>query len=488
MELSMSPAGDTVYPTHMIDNVSVVKSLVMAWTMRYNDVVDADKLHRALLELLEIGDWKKLGGRLKVGNNRRRALEIHVPSSFSKETPAVSFSHVSYDIRIEEHEIAKLLPKASDHPSIHPALNHELAISPDTPKSLKDFTSRDVPMLSLHVVSFQDATLVTISWPHVLFDAVGFSHLVEAWSSVLAGYRERVPTLIGARQDVLYDIGDLSHAKPQFKASEARILAGVALLFFIVRFIWTILTQPIVESRVICIPKDMAERLHQRALADIEGLKDNEEDRWVSPSDAILAWLSRTIFESTARPISMTTPIDARSRLTYLQDAKGVYVQNMILGSFVSLSPGVLGGSLGKQALTSRQGLLHQLDEPNLVGILQLFRKRWNSGKSRAPIFAAPGSVLLTTNSRLKVDIFTKADFSPAVLEMGENEARTNPLGTPVYHYAATINPSRAFRNFVTVHTKDPHGNYWLTAFLTPRQWLAIERDFDMARASTSRI
>ncbi|KAM0345810.1 hypothetical protein ACHAPU_006163 [Fusarium lateritium] len=487
METSKPTSCGTVYPTHMIDNVSVVKSLVMAWTMRYNDVLDADKLHRALSELLELGDWKKLGGRLKVGNNRRGALEIHVPSSFSKETPAVSFTHISYDVGIEEHGLAKLLPKATDHVSIHPALAHELSISPDAPKSLKDFTSRDVPMLSLHVVSFQDATLVTISWPHVLFDAVGFSHLVEAWSSVLAGHRGRVPNLIGARQDVLYDIGNLSHAKPQYEASEARILSGLALLLFVIRFIWNILTQPTVESRVICIPKETAERLHRGALDDIKGGKDVGGDCWASPSDAILAWLSRTLFKFTRRPISMTTPIDARTRLSQLQDAKGVYVQNMLLGSFVSLSPEVLQGSLGKQALTSRQGVLHQLDESNLVGILQLFRKRWDNGKSRAPIFAAPGSVLLTTNNRLKVDLFTKADFSPAVLKADRSQGRTNPSGTPVYHYAAAINANRAFRNFVNVHTKDPEGNYWLTAFFTPRQWLAIEQGFKAERASSSR-
>lgn len=463
----------------MIDNVSVIKSLVMAWTLRFNDVLDADKLHHTLSDLLQIGDWKKFGGRLRVGINPRGALEIHVPSTFTKDKPAISFSHVSYDIGIGEHKQSRLLPKATFRPSIHPAMAHELAIPPGAPKSLKDFTSREVPMLSLHIVSFQDATLVTISWPHVLFDAVGFSHLVEAWSSVLAGRKERVPALIGARDDVLYGIGDLSQASPHHLSSESRILSGLALLWFVVRFIWNILVNPTVESRVICIPKDAVERLHQRVLDDIQDGKDGVHDPWVSPSDAILAWLSRTMFDSASYPVSMTTPIDARTRLSHFKDAKGVYIQNMILGSFVALSPKTFQGPLGNQALESRQGMLDQMEETNLVGILQLFRKRWDIGKTRAPIFAAPGSVILTTNSRLKVDLFTKANFSPAVLQVDNSQTRSNPLGTPVYHYAATINPSIAFRNFVNIHTRDPEGNYWLTGFFTPRQWSKIETSFE---------
>jgi hypothetical protein len=33
--------------------------------MRFNDVLDPKQLNNALLRLLGIGDWKKLGGRLR---------------------------------------------------------------------------------------------------------------------------------------------------------------------------------------------------------------------------------------------------------------------------------------------------------------------------------------------------------------------------------------------------------------------------------------
>ncbi|KAF5232435.1 hypothetical protein FANTH_12979 [Fusarium anthophilum] len=482
MVSSDSPSDHIVYPTHMIDNVSVLKFLVMAWTMRFNDVLYADKLHQSLSELLTIGDWKKLGGRLRYGHNNRGALEVHVPTRYTDERPAVSCSHQHYDISIEEHNAAKLLPKATSRPSTFPGASgpRDFGIPPGAPASLKDYTGRHTPMIGLHIITFLDATIVTVTWPHVLFDAVGFSHLIQAWSAVLAGHKERVPNIIGAKNDVLCDLGKITHAGPQYAASEARILSGIAFILFVIRMLWIILTQPIVESRIICLPKSVVDKLHRRVLEDI---KDNfvQDNPWVSPSDAILAWLSRALVSSSKTPhsISMTTPIDARSRLSQIQNSDGVYVQNMVLGSFVNIAPDDLRGPLGKQALVSRRGLLEQLDESNLIGILQLFRKRWDDGKTRAPIFAAPGSQLLVTNNRLKVDLFTVADFGPAVMQAGKDIQRKNLTGRPVHHYASSLDPGIAMRNFVNIHTRDLEGNYWLSGFFTPRQWSMIEEGFE---------
>ncbi|KAF4955673.1 hypothetical protein FGADI_4366 [Fusarium gaditjirri] len=308
-------------------------------------------------------------------------------------------------------------------------------------------------MIGLHIITFQDATLVTITWPHVLFDAVGFSHLMEAWSAVLAGHKERVPKIIDAKEDVLYNLGDISRAGPQHAASEARILSGLAFILFVIRMLWIILTRPTIESRIICLPKDVVDKLHQQALDDIKGENSEQGDSWVSPSDAILAWLSRALVDSkTPRSISMTTPIDERTRISQLQN-DSVYVQNMILGSFINITQNDLRGPLGKQALVSRRGLLQQLDESNLIGILQLFRVRWDSSKTRAPIFAAPGSQLLVTSNRLKIDLFTAAAFGPAVIQTSKGQQRKKCPGRPVHHYASSLNPGITMRNFVNIHT-----------------------------------
>lgn len=61
------PAGsdDDVYPVHMLDDTTMLRGIVVAWTMCFNDVLDAPKLHTSLSRLLEIGDWRKVGGRLR---------------------------------------------------------------------------------------------------------------------------------------------------------------------------------------------------------------------------------------------------------------------------------------------------------------------------------------------------------------------------------------------------------------------------------------
>jgi hypothetical protein len=58
--------SDDVYPVHMLDDIKTFRDLVVTWTLRFNDVLDADKLHTSLSKLLEIGDWRKVGGRLRL--------------------------------------------------------------------------------------------------------------------------------------------------------------------------------------------------------------------------------------------------------------------------------------------------------------------------------------------------------------------------------------------------------------------------------------
>lgn len=57
---------DVIYPVYKLDNTKTFRSLILAWTLCFNDVLDAEKLRASLAKLLEIGDWRKLGGRLKL--------------------------------------------------------------------------------------------------------------------------------------------------------------------------------------------------------------------------------------------------------------------------------------------------------------------------------------------------------------------------------------------------------------------------------------
>lgn len=58
--------SDDVYPVHMLDGTKTLRDIVVTWTLCFNDVLDAGKLYASLSKLLEIGDWKKVGGRLRL--------------------------------------------------------------------------------------------------------------------------------------------------------------------------------------------------------------------------------------------------------------------------------------------------------------------------------------------------------------------------------------------------------------------------------------
>lgn len=58
--------SDDVYPVHMLDDTKTLRDIVVTWTLRFNDVLDADNLYASLSRLLEIGDWRKVGGRLRL--------------------------------------------------------------------------------------------------------------------------------------------------------------------------------------------------------------------------------------------------------------------------------------------------------------------------------------------------------------------------------------------------------------------------------------
>lgn len=61
-----STDDDVIYPVHKLDDTKTFRKLLLAWTISFNDVMDAEKLRCSLAKLLEIGHWRKLGCRLKL--------------------------------------------------------------------------------------------------------------------------------------------------------------------------------------------------------------------------------------------------------------------------------------------------------------------------------------------------------------------------------------------------------------------------------------
>lgn len=57
---------DQVVPMLYFDDTNMTRGMIMCHTMKFHDVLDADKLHDSLSRLLNLGGWRKLGGRLRL--------------------------------------------------------------------------------------------------------------------------------------------------------------------------------------------------------------------------------------------------------------------------------------------------------------------------------------------------------------------------------------------------------------------------------------
>jgi hypothetical protein len=57
--------GHDVVPFRFWDEQDSVQKLVLEFTYRFDDVLDVGKLKSSLERLLEIGEWRGLGARLK---------------------------------------------------------------------------------------------------------------------------------------------------------------------------------------------------------------------------------------------------------------------------------------------------------------------------------------------------------------------------------------------------------------------------------------
>ncbi|KAK3897997.1 hypothetical protein C8A05DRAFT_19345 [Staphylotrichum tortipilum] len=469
--------SDEVYPLHMLDDTKSLRNIVVTWTLRFNDVLDHEKLHASLAGLLEIGDWGKLGGRLRLKPNG--GLEIHVPRPFTTERPPVSYSHQTFAMAIADHPLAKTLPKASNVPSIQPGPEEfrVFAARDDAPQTLDDFITLDIPQLSLYITTFTDATLVALSWPHTLMDVMGQQALLRGWSLVLAGREAEVPPVLGAREDVVCSAADAPAEKEEESMLCRMRLGGLAMAGFGLRFAWDLMWNR-VETRTVFLPKAVVEGLRRRARGDLPA-QDGKEP-FISEGDVLTAWAVRAVASSLPlpRPVTVLHAVNARFRLASLIRAPGVFVQNMAVAAFAFLSPSAATGSLGHIALENRRQLKEQATEGQVLAFLRQLRRQPEGDRDPGFLCGESSALLMPFTNWTRADLFRAADFSPAVVHAGETgESRRNPPGTVEFQHASSMQPSPAVRNVVVVLGKDHGDNYWLTGILTPQAWAKIEEE-----------
>jgi hypothetical protein len=407
-------------------------------------------------------------------------LEIHAPRTFTVERPAFSYSHASIDITIEEHELAKQLPRPNGKVStwIGPQNFSDFAVRENAPASLEDLLQPDTPQISVHLTSFTNATLVGLSWPHTLMDVMGQQAFLHGWSLVLAGRESEVPPVLGAREDELIAIADAPTGveKTEEYVHKSKQLKGFAMVQFGARFAWDMMTGPKPETKTICLPKNVVAALRLQAQRELPNLLDGEDKPFISDGDVLTAWTMRSVSTSlpSPRPITALHAMNARFRLPTLMNAKGVYLQNMLVPGFVFVSGEIAMGPMGPIAISNRQHLLQQATESQVLASL---REQRISGDPSRLLYSDASALLLPYTDWTKANFFKMADFSAAVVQAGDTQQRRcNPPGTPIFFHASSRRPTAGARLMVVILGKDYEENTWLTLTMSPMAWANIEK------------
>ncbi|EFQ34527.1 uncharacterized protein GLRG_09671 [Colletotrichum graminicola M1.001] len=444
-----------------------MRMMIMSWSMCFHEVLDPEMLNTSLSELLTVGNWRKLGGRPRLAEDGK--LELHIPEAFSPSRPAVHFTTEPSSSSVMSHPLASTIPSLFSH-STHvlsrprilntPSTLTPMLAGPEAPTTFSDYTTTDRPLLSLHVITFNDAAFVTITYPHSVTDGMGRKELVENWCRVLAGRKEDVKPLADPTFDPMARIAQSE--KQRYNETflwEHKRLRGWGKLRFTLNLLWYLLTNRI-RQRNLFIPAATLRTLRQSAEADTS--QSPEAATRLSDSDILTAWLVRLACShitrsSPAKPIAVSTALDLRGRL---------HEEDMPADVGLRLQPrGVQLDKHDGSGLTDAQIYASTKLTYNAVA---------ESGSTNQ--FTEPNGFVVSVSNVSKARFHEVIDFSPAIVktEGGGAEERMTPRGRIVWQ----CNTPRVRMHppcLVYIQGKDHAGNYLAQMLVAEKTWRVIE-------------
>ncbi|KAF4449518.1 putative lysr family regulatory protein [Fusarium austroafricanum] len=419
-------------------------------------------------------------------------LEIHVPETFSSERPSLGFHHDTFDISIEEHPLAsKLTLPVSDEPFIQEKQPDimKLGVPAGTPLCLNDYLESDHPQLTLHVVSFTDATLVSICGPHIAVDAMSLLGLGVAWSLALVGRESEIPPMLSAGEDPMGRAGqDPAFSKPH--ALEALQITGWRLYLFLVYYLFDLLWWRVMTSKTLFLPRQRIQRIYEQAKDSLS----KTPNQFISEGDAIVAWLSITIASAyfpngSNRPLTIGNAYDLRGRAPSIfpvRGDKGTYVQNAVFPCWTIISTESVydrdDSTLGNIALAIRNAIQEQTTEDSIHAQARLTRESLELS-GIPPVFGDPKSLILSFTNVSKAKVLETINFEPAIVHNSNNQSsasnkttsKSTAQGHPVYYHNVGVSPDNLLGRNLSTIDKSSNGDYWIRGNYPPEVWKIIE-------------
>ncbi|KAE9571852.1 hypothetical protein CGMCC3_g11977 [Colletotrichum fructicola] len=341
------------------------------------------------------------------------------------------------------------------------------------PLSLNDYLTSDAPQLGLHIISFSDATLVTLYWPHTLFDAFGKRALLDAWVLMLQGRDGEIASPYGGDApgvdfDPLAKFG--CHSTEPYKL-RSQLMSSLSL------GAWAI--------------GNLLEFLVNDSMSELQdGPNPSDATSFLSEGDVLCAWWTkiatahlpenasarrRTLVLNNAYSLRKalggdTGPLPLKSTDSNKMDAP--YLSNAVgFINVVGTMADVFDKPVGYMASRIRNAIKELGTTPQVEAAAALVR----STKMKLPPFFGDKSMhMITYSNWTKTDLFN-VDFSSVVKtkDSGNKQRRGRPV------YIQNNQAGFGLPNAFVIIGRDLDGNYWLSGYMSQGLWAKTEAAFE---------
>lgn len=378
------------------------------------------------------------------------------------------------------------LPTATSTPSLFGGTREfrPFFCNAETPKNIDGWLYSDRPQLAIHLVQFEDATLLSVTFMHTMMDAMGLSSFIKAWTDVMRGEEDKVLPFAGFKDDPLGPLTAQGPPVPLFLAD--KLLKGFGLFIFVLRFLFDLLWYWKESERVLCIPGKYIDQMREEALAGLAEEVAESKKPFLSEGDIIVAWGTRAVLRSIGTAANRTVAIlnvfscrDILTTVGRLPSTGVALISNAVSASFTLLSAKeVLEKPLYVTASHVRQSLDRQRTVEQLQAMVEVQKKEMER-TGRPAVFGDSSSQMVVWTNWTKAGLF-KVDFSSAVVKQGiDLSERANPLGMPSYVSPYATAKGMPLRNSCPIIGKDHAGNWWIMCVLRDGAWGKMKTQLD---------
>ncbi|KAK2059298.1 hypothetical protein LY76DRAFT_571012 [Colletotrichum caudatum] len=465
---------DHVIPVGYFDDTTLFRTFVVSTMSVFSEQLDTEKLRDALERVVSRPGWDKLTARLRI--NDKGQLEHHIPQSFSKDRPPITYDHVNHsNIPIAEHPVGSRIPRppSNGKPAVvgNPDDFLELVHGPQTPKRLNDYLYSDRSELGLRIVSFKDSTVIVLHWIHLAFDAMALKSLLEAWSLALKGKDDQIAEPLPLDT---YPLKDLGKSPQESHVLADRRMSVFGIAFWALRNIYRLVFRR-KEHRMVCVPAEFLAKLKEESLKDLKRLDDGtaakipEEKRFVSDGDVLVAWLTRlslSNFPDSKQLVAVQQAYDWRHVLEDLLPSDKPFLCNCV-GFLVTLM--TTSDVLKKPHIYLAWAIRRSIIEQGTCAQVETYSSlvRQDTRTKSPPLFGCSAMRLLMFSNWKKANIYA-FDLSGAAVH-----APNEPL---LPFYVQTIQGPHKFTDGIIIVGEDAQGNHWISGYKADGEWGALER------------